>query len=299
MKFNYPLSSPSQARTLINILFQADERRVYAGPGERQLRSSHQLLIGDIPDYNETSPIHTAVNDGTEQHELVRLLLSNRVDPNVKDKQYGRTPLHYACLRGHINVTNLLLDYNSIINADDNDQVTPLHLACRGLHLQVAKKLLSGMADPAAKDQGGRTPLHEAYSAHDSTQLEIESIMQPSHAPPEFRHVAAAQKSAAKRNDDLLRELVTVLVDKGGNELLENRDYTGELPENNVKIYARYKDELEAATADYIEWVLWLWERRIRRYQQLKFALIRASGYSWLVGGGRPEWLPQDQFDLE
>ena len=42
----------------------------------------------------------------------VRQLLSNRVNPNVKDKQFGRTPLHYACMRGHINVTSLLLDYN-------------------------------------------------------------------------------------------------------------------------------------------------------------------------------------------
>ena len=92
----------------------------------------------------------------------------------------------------------------------------------------MAKKLLAGMADPAAKDELGRTPLHEAYGAHDSTSIEIESIMQPN-ATSEFRHVALARKVDAKRNDDLLRELVNVLVDKGGDELLENRDYAGDL----------------------------------------------------------------------
>jgi ankyrin repeat protein len=60
--------------------------------------------------------------------EVVKLLLANKADVNVRDR-HGDTPLHYAAATGDIQLVRLLLASKAEINAMDRDGSTPLHLA--------------------------------------------------------------------------------------------------------------------------------------------------------------------------
>ncbi|NIM18171.1 MAG: hypothetical protein GTO45_39725, partial [Candidatus Aminicenantes bacterium] len=52
------------------------------------------------------------------------------VNVNKKD-EFGRTPLHYAALRGKTGEVQQLLEKKADVNAKDNYQFTPLHYAAK------------------------------------------------------------------------------------------------------------------------------------------------------------------------
>jgi uncharacterized protein len=55
-------------------------------------------------------------------------LLKAQSDVNITSR-YGRTPLHHACMKRHIQLVTQLLGYNSNPNAKDSKGKTPLHHA--------------------------------------------------------------------------------------------------------------------------------------------------------------------------
>ncbi|EKX36083.1 hypothetical protein GUITHDRAFT_39974, partial [Guillardia theta CCMP2712] len=57
--------------------------------------------------------------------ENLRILLSNRVDPNLGDYD-RRTPLHLAAAEGNDRVVELLLSFSAEINIKDRWEGTPL-----------------------------------------------------------------------------------------------------------------------------------------------------------------------------
>jgi ankyrin repeat protein len=108
----------------------------------------------------------------------VRRLLSAGADINVMD-QNGWTPLHWACLRRHLQVFKELVEHGADIEVETSYGSTPLHLAAIYGHLPFVIELLnpndsngttttilgkrkSRGADTEAKDNGGDTPLHNA-----------------------------------------------------------------------------------------------------------------------------------------
>ncbi|GGP19728.1 hypothetical protein GCM10007981_04580 [Thermocladium modestius] len=91
----------------------------------------------------------------------VKTLLEAGADPNTKD-EYGSTPLHWAALKGHLDVVELLLKHGADPNVKDEDGSTPLHDAAWNGHADVVELLLKHGADPNVKDEDGSTPLHDA-----------------------------------------------------------------------------------------------------------------------------------------
>jgi ankyrin repeat protein len=92
----------------------------------------------------------------------VSRLLSVGADVNAKDRR-ARTPLHWASLRGHVQVFKELLDHGADIDATNNRDRTPLCFACANGHVSIVTELLSRGANTEAKDIGdGKTPLHDA-----------------------------------------------------------------------------------------------------------------------------------------
>ena len=61
---------------------------------------------------NAFSPLHQSCNAEEEMIETVQTLARAKVNVNAKGK-YGLTPLHIACLRGHVRVVEELLAYNA------------------------------------------------------------------------------------------------------------------------------------------------------------------------------------------
>lgn len=84
-------------------------------------------------------------------------------DPNVKDSA-GLTPMHIAARAGFVQVCEALLDHGerTKIDSTDLELKTPLHYACLHGQLQVAQLLVRSGANVDFQDDQRNTPLHYA-----------------------------------------------------------------------------------------------------------------------------------------
>ncbi|KAL6541487.1 Acyl-CoA-binding domain-containing protein 1 [Orobanche gracilis] len=99
--------------------------------------------------------IHAFAREGDEE-KLLKCIESG-VPLNVKDSE-GRTPLHWAVDRGHLNVTALLLGKNADVNAQDGEGQTALHYAAVCERTDIAELLVKHNADKDIKDNEGVAP---------------------------------------------------------------------------------------------------------------------------------------------
>jgi ankyrin repeat protein len=72
--------------------------------------------------------------------------------------------LHYACLKGHLDLAQWLHTAGASLDATDRAGGAPLHYACSGGRLDVAQWLHSAGASLDATDRAGLAPLHYACS---------------------------------------------------------------------------------------------------------------------------------------
>ncbi|OVA14735.1 Acyl-CoA-binding protein [Macleaya cordata] len=99
--------------------------------------------------------IHASAREG-EIDNLLKYLESG-VSVNLKDSE-GRSPLHWAVDRGHLNIVELLLSKNADVNAQDNEGQTPLHYAAMCDREVIAECLVKKNADTDVKDNDGNSP---------------------------------------------------------------------------------------------------------------------------------------------
>ena len=84
-----------------------------------------------------------------------------------KDK--GSTPLHYACQKGYLDATEILIQMGANIESHDRWGQTPLSRAVRNGHEAVVKLLLEKGAEIESKDDGGQTSLSwAAWNGHEA-----------------------------------------------------------------------------------------------------------------------------------
>lgn len=160
----------------------------------------------DVQDASGNTPLHRAAYNGRKA--AVELLLEAKANPNIQSEA-GGLPIHRGS--DNYNITLLLADAGSNLNATDEDGWTPLmqcvywehldvielllerdknvnHLDKRGrtlLHIAVdcidtdvlRRCLKLGSIDIDTKDNSGRTPLHTAASIRRSSSFEIMSIL--------------------------------------------------------------------------------------------------------------------------
>ncbi|KAL4191697.1 hypothetical protein AMTRI_Chr07g31190 [Amborella trichopoda] len=70
----------------------------------------------------------------------------------------GRSALHWAVDRGHLDIVELLIKKNADVNAKDNEGQTALHYAAVCDRELIAKLLIEHGADGSVKDNDGNTP---------------------------------------------------------------------------------------------------------------------------------------------
>lgn len=99
--------------------------------------------------------IHAFAREG-EVDNLLKCIESG-VPVNLKDSE-GRTPLHWAVDRGHLNMTELLVSRNADVDAKDNEGQTSLHYAAMCEREAIAEYLVKQNADIGIKDNEGSTP---------------------------------------------------------------------------------------------------------------------------------------------
>eukprot|EP00942_MAST-04A_sp_MAST-4A-sp1_P011550 g11550.t1 len=99
--------------------------------------------------------------------EVVDALLKyDSIDINIATSDTGETSFYTACQRGHLQVVNALLKSDSIdinIATSDNDQ-TSFYVACKGGHVEVVNALLKhdSIDINKATSDNGETPLYVA-----------------------------------------------------------------------------------------------------------------------------------------
>ncbi|KAL2556355.1 Acyl-CoA-binding domain-containing protein 2 [Forsythia ovata] len=99
--------------------------------------------------------IHAFAREGDEE-KLLKYIESG-VPADLRDSE-GRTPLHWAVDRGHMNITELLLNKNADVNAKDDEGQTPLHYAVVCDRAAIAELLVKHNADTKIKDNDGESP---------------------------------------------------------------------------------------------------------------------------------------------
>jgi len=91
-------------------------------------------------------------------YEIVRLLLVNGVDPNMKNSECETALMTVlGCMRGNADIVVDLLSCVSDLSIRDADDRTALHWAVENDEIVVSRKLIEMGADPAAADKEGLT----------------------------------------------------------------------------------------------------------------------------------------------
>ncbi|XP_066267095.1 platelet binding protein GspB-like isoform X2 [Branchiostoma lanceolatum] len=99
--------------------------------------------------------LHRASRLGYE--EVVRYCLETRyVEVNSQDNA-GYSPLHEACVRGHMAIVQDLILFGGDVNCSAQDGTRPIHDAVENDHVEIVRMLLSYGADPCLATYSGRT----------------------------------------------------------------------------------------------------------------------------------------------
>ena len=85
----------------------------------------------------------------------------------------GRTPLHYACIKGSRKAVGILLDLGANINAVDNEGNSCLHYAVDSNNLIILKNLLIYGADKTIINKEGKSALQIAQENNAKTAIDI------------------------------------------------------------------------------------------------------------------------------
>lgn len=130
-----------------------------------QVANSHQGIRPDDPSSGRAL-IAAAAADGPGKLELMRRLLRNGADPNVRDDS-GASPLDETAWRGSVDQTALLLDAGAKIDGRNaRTGATPLNEAAFKGHRRVVELLLTRGADSTIKDNLGFSPVENAVRQH-------------------------------------------------------------------------------------------------------------------------------------
>lgn len=132
-----------------------------------------------------------------EIHESAALGMTRRVERILREQSPlaeahavdGYTPLHLACMFGHLETVRRLLDHGVRVDApaDNPSRAQPLHVAVSGRWPDIVTELLARGAPVNARQQGGFTALHLAVQNRDEEMV---------------RHLLAAGADPDQRADD-------------------------------------------------------------------------------------------------
>lgn len=89
-----------------------------------------------------------------------RALLRSGAEIDARNA-YGNTPLHIACLNGHVPVCNVLISFNADPEAVNYRGQTPLHIAAASTHgVDCLNFLIDHKVNINKQSLDGRSPLH-------------------------------------------------------------------------------------------------------------------------------------------
>ena len=122
--------------------------------------SIHEDMIANTnsADFHKVTALHIAASEGfvTVCEALLDYGANTEIDPrNVLD----RTPLHLSCIRGHLEVSQLLVRSGADVNSQDFEGNTPLHLVVEQGYLPLVAWLLTKCPDVGLLNKIGKSPV--------------------------------------------------------------------------------------------------------------------------------------------
>jgi len=104
------------------------------------------------------SCLHLAIRSGTDNEDLVRLLIRAGAKPDDVTKS-GDSALHYASYMGYVKSALALIESGSRLEDRGQNNSTPMHFAAREGQTDVVRLLVAKGASMDCKDSDGDTPL--------------------------------------------------------------------------------------------------------------------------------------------
>ena len=113
--------------------------------------------------------------------DKLKVWLESGIDPNIKCKFYGSTPLMYAAQNGRLECVQELFKYGVDVNATNNNGKTALHFGVStnlevNNNLDVINLLITMKADINLKDCNGNTCLVSASQYRSKSDVVVELI---------------------------------------------------------------------------------------------------------------------------
>ncbi|KAI3750982.1 hypothetical protein L2E82_21951 [Cichorium intybus] len=131
------------------------------------------LIHEEESDELKLDAIHAFAREGDTKNLLK--CVEGGVPVDIKDSE-GRTPLHWAVDRGHIEAAELLLSRNADVNLKDNEGQTALHYAAVCERESIAELLVKRNAAKDVKDDDGNYPSDLCESKWPWIQPQVPSL---------------------------------------------------------------------------------------------------------------------------
>jgi ankyrin repeat protein len=125
-----------------------------------------EVLLDYGADINTTDETqHTLLHQACENGDVsvIKTLIENGVDFNIKAKPFGNAPLHDACATGREGIVKMMIDGGADLNIQNDSGATALHIALGQGYVYMVKMLIEGGADLNIQKRVDRkTPLYVA-----------------------------------------------------------------------------------------------------------------------------------------
>ena len=172
------------------------------------LLQTGQVDLNEIDAINQRNILHRAAISG--RGVLLQIGIAGNVDVRAVDV-YGRIPLHYACLRGSVQMVQVLLQAGpDTVDIRDHDNFTPLIHAIVHSRLDVVQALLLANAKIDRFTESDHIPLNLACQ-HGSIDIVQELLKRKPHILPDAeglypQHLVARSLKSSPQLLLLLRE---------------------------------------------------------------------------------------------
>ncbi|XP_074540577.1 inversin isoform X2 [Halichoeres trimaculatus] len=153
----------------------------------------------NVQDQAGRTPLQCAAYGG--YITCMAVLIENDADPNIQDKE-GRTALHWSCNNGYLDAVKLLLGYNAFPNQMEHteERYTPLDYALLGGHSEVTQFMLehSALSIAAIQDIAAASiqAVYKGYTVRKAFRERKQLLM---------RHEQLRKDAAKKREEEQRR----------------------------------------------------------------------------------------------